>query len=268
LVPCTHKIAFSCVKSAFDTKNNDTFLEVILISYISMRDLPTDLQQYKNNIKIREIPLKHFTSDLHDKIITRSEYYYDHDMIIETDQRCIFMFNWDTYLLNDLDKCPPYSVITTIPGLKFQSTFIKMHKGSLVPGYMNHIPPNPVPSLFWSGIVSYSKYPWISEEYTDTDRESGQTYVFFKHNIPLYAPTICPIKLQYKITPKQFRNLNKHDKIYTEHIGLNHSIESYARAICGLTKDASVSEKIAKYGSNQLADNECLLVEKKLSNSK
>lgn len=264
IIACTHNIAFDCVRSAFDNKHHDTQLDVVIISYIPIRDLPIDLRQFKNHIKIKEMSLKHFRSDINDKRIVREEYYSGEDMIIEVDQECLFMTNWDILLLNDLDKCPPGSVITTIPGMLFGPYFIRLnHDEKMCNCAMNHVPPRPVPSLFWSGILSCSKSTWISEEFADDNKESGQTYTFFKNNIALYAPSYCPLKVQRNIPQRKFHDINKSkDLNYKKHIGLLHDRENKARAICGLTSNADVSEHIAKYGSKQLSDNKCLEIEK------
>ena len=95
------------------------------------------------------------------------------------------------------------------------------------------------------------------------DNKNLAKLTFFKNNIALYAPSYCPLKVQRNIPQRKFHDINKgKDLNYKKHIGLLHDRENKARAICGLTPNADVSEHMAKYGSKQLSDNKCLEIEK------
>lgn len=264
-VTITHDTGLNCIKSAIFNAKNASRLEIVVCSYIPF-ELSLELQPFRNIIKINNKSNKQYESDSADAEYSRFDYFDKHYAIVEIDQGCRFINNWDLYLENNLDMIPNGSILTDCPTTSLNSRFIRLNDNHLISHNNYHTVNEPCPSLFWSCRFSASKKPWKSpNNLKNNQRSSVQTYIFFKNNRHLFSPIFPLVYSVYELKKEKFVNAGPLDTDYTEHIGIGHSKAQEARAIAGLTHSPGSFELIAKYGSRQRASNICLELEKVLS---
>ncbi len=264
-VTITHETGLNCIKSALFNAQNALRIEIVVCSYIPF-ELSVDLQPFRNRIKINNKSNKQYESFAADAEYSRFDYFDKHYAIVEVDQGCRFINNWDSYLEHNLDMIPNGSILTDCPTTSLNSRFIRLKDNQLLSYNKYHTANEPCPSLFWSCRFSASKKPWKSpNNLKNSQRSSVQTYIFFKNNRHLFSPIFPLIYSVYELKKEKFVNAAPLDTKYTKHIGVGHSKTQEARAIAGLTHDPGSFEIIAKYGSRQRASNICLEIEKTLS---